>query len=190
MSNEAFRGLGDEAAFKSIDQAKESAHLYKEYFPWGDLDALEASLKLVTVYTASMAALARTFTSIGVWKSFGRYSVLKALFLSPDRKLGHGQLGRLLGVTSPNISYLVDTLEEEGLVTRNPAIVDKRLTEVALTKAGVDLCQKLVPAAVQFSSDLLSGFSDEEKQTLNHLLERIQENAERLHTSDQEAAAR
>jgi len=61
---------------------------------------------------------------------------------------------------------------------------------VALTKAGVDLCQKLVPAAVQFSSDLLSGFSDEEKQTLNHLLERIQENAERLHTSDQEAAAR
>jgi DNA-binding MarR family transcriptional regulator len=187
LSSEQIPGPGD-TPYKSIDHAKQSARLYKEYYSWGDLPALEASLKIVSVYAASMAALARTFNSIGVWKSFGRYSVLKTLFLSPTEKLGQAQLSKALGVTPPNISYLVDTLEEEGLVTRSPGETDKRFNDVALTALGEDLCRQLVPAAAQFSSDLLAGFSEPEKQLFNEFLERIQENAERLHSAETTAA--
>jgi len=165
----------------SIDRAKETARQYKRAYGWGDLEALEASLKIVSVYSASMSALARAFNSIGVWKSFGRYSVLKTLFLSERPNIGQGELSKILGVTGPNISYLLDSLEEEGLVLRTPAVNDKRFTEVALTDGGRELCKRLVPTAVQFSTDLLAGFSEDEKQLVNTLLERIQENAERLH---------
>jgi len=165
----------------SIDRAKETARQYKQAYGWGDLAALEASLKIVSVYSASMSALARAFNSIGVWKSFGRYSVLKTLFLSERPNIGQGELSKILGVTGPNISYLLDSLEEEGLVLRTPAVNDKRFTEVALTEGGRELCERLVPTAVQFSTDLLAGFSEDEKQIVNTLLERIQENAERLH---------
>jgi DNA-binding MarR family transcriptional regulator len=169
---------------RSLDRANESARQYKQAYEWGDLAALEASLKIVTVYSASMAALARAFNSIGVWKSFGRYSVLKTLFLSNQTNMGQGELSKILGVTGPNVSYLLDSLEEEGLVRRIPAKNDRRFTEVTLTESGRELCEKLVPAAVQFSSDLLAGFSDDEKQTVNRLLEKIQANAEKLHVAE------
>lgn len=168
-------------SIRSIERTKQIARLYQESYEWGDAAALEASLKIVSVYSASMAALARTFNSIGVWKSFGRYSVLRTLFLSGGASIGHGELSRILGVTGPNISYLLDSLEEEGLVQRKVAENDKRFSEVTLTESGRELCRSLVPAAVQFSSDLLAGFSEDEKHLVNSLLERIQENAERLH---------
>jgi DNA-binding MarR family transcriptional regulator len=178
------------ATYRSLAQQKESARQYKEHYPWGDLSALEASLKVVSVYTAMMASLARTFNSIGVWKSFGRYSVLRTLFLGPGEKMNQAQLSKVLNVTSPNISYLVDSLEVEGLVERRPGEVDRRSTDVALTPAGRQLCEKLVPAAVQFSSDLLAGFSAEEKEQLNAFLERIQASAEALHAVEASASVR
>ena len=178
------------ATYRSIHQQKESARQYKEHYPWADLPALEASLKVVSVYTATMAGLARTFNSVGVWKSFGRYSLLKTLFLCPSEKMNQAQLSKILGVTSPNISYLVDSLEEERLVARKPGEADRRSTDVALTPEGRTLCEKLVPAAIQFSSDLFSGFSDDEKQQLNDFMERIQSSAESLHVSESGAAVR
>ena len=178
------------ATYRSILQQKESARQYKQRYDWADLPALEASLKIVSVYTATMAALARTFNSIGVWKSFGRYSLLKTLFLCPTEKMNQAQLSKVLGVTSPNISYLVDSLEEEGLVERRPGEVDRRSTDVGLTPAGRALCEKLVPAAVQFSTDLLAGFSEEEKDLLNAFMERIQASAESLHALEAGAVAR
>ena len=178
------------ATYRSLEQQKESALQYKEHYTWGDLPALEASLKIVSVYTATMAALARTFNSIGVWKSFGRYSVLKTLFLCPNEKMNQAQLSKILGVTSPNISYLVDSLEEERLVERRPGEADRRSTDVALTAEGRALCEKLVPAAVQFSGELLAGFSAAEKAQLNDFLERIQASAESLHAAEAGIATR
>jgi DNA-binding MarR family transcriptional regulator len=178
------------ATYRSILQQKESARQYKENYPAADLPSLEASLKIVSVYTATMAALARTFNSVGVWKSFGRYSLLKTLFLCPVEKMNQAQLSKILGVTSPNISYLVDSLEEERLVERRPGEADRRSTDVALTPAGRELCQKLVPAAIGFSDDLFSSFSEEEKEQLNDFLERIQARAESLHAAEATAAAR
>jgi DNA-binding MarR family transcriptional regulator len=111
-----------------------------------------------------MAGLARTFNSIGVWKSFGRYSVLKTLFLGDGEKMNQAQLSKVLGVTSPNISYLVDSLEVEGLVERRPGEVDRRSTDVALTAAGRELCEKLVPAVS--SPAVLAGFRPKRKSSL------------------------
>jgi DNA-binding MarR family transcriptional regulator len=178
------------ATYRSILQQKETARLYKQNYGWADLNALEASLKIVSVYTATMGALARTFNSVGVWKSFGRYSLLRTLFLSPQEKMNQAQLSKVLGVTSPNISYLVDSLEVEQLVERRPGEADRRSTDVALTPAGRELCEKLVPAAVQFSGELLAGFSEEEKAQLNDFLERIQARAESLHAVEASTASR
>jgi DNA-binding MarR family transcriptional regulator len=190
VSEEQIPTVAGGAMYRSLQQQKESARQYKEAYPWGDLQALEASLKIVSVYTATMAALARTFNSIGVWKSFGRYSVLRTLFLSSPGTMNQAQLSKVLGVTSPNISYLVDSLEVEGLVERRPGEVDRRSTDVALTPAGRALCEELVPSAVQFTTDLFAGFSDIEKQQLNDFLERIQASAESLHVTEARAAAR
>jgi DNA-binding MarR family transcriptional regulator len=72
------------------------------------------------------------------------------------------------------LTRLVDRLEAEGLVRREPSPDDARGLFTVLLPAGIDRLRKAVPghlAAVQ--EQFLSRFSDEELRTLATLLDRV-----------------
>jgi DNA-binding MarR family transcriptional regulator len=66
---------------------------------------------------------------------------LRALRRIVDRPLAMGDLATLLNVEAPNLTGLVDDLEELGLVERSPHPSDRRVKLVATTPAGAAMAR-------------------------------------------------
>jgi DNA-binding MarR family transcriptional regulator len=70
---------------------------------------------------------------------------MKALFeLDAEEGRPMGELATLLACDASNATWLVDRLEERGLVERRPFPGDRRVKSVVLTPEGVTIRQRLV----------------------------------------------
>jgi DNA-binding MarR family transcriptional regulator len=83
-----------------------------------------------------------------------------------------------LGVTATNITALVDSLEEDGLVQRRPHPTDRRATVIELSaKAKGELalgCNTYKDRVAELFSDLTDSECRELAKTLDRLWERLQ----------------
>jgi DNA-binding MarR family transcriptional regulator len=68
---------------------------------------------------------------------------------------------------------LVDTLERDGLVTRQPDRSDRRMLSVTLTAKGHSLLDKILPKHFQRMSALMDPLSEAERKILVQLLGKI-----------------
>ena len=161
---------------QQANYAHEVAMRYREAFPWADVAAVEASMRLNGAFAAQNAALSRFFETEGIERRESRYTILRILYFAHGPKTQNG-LRAELGVTSPNVTYLIDGLERDGHVVRTAHPTDRRTTFVELTPQGEELAAKLVPAMVDFMATVCRDFTDEEKQLLNNLLDKFHRNA-------------
>ena len=82
---------------------------------------------------------------------------MKALFeLDVQQGCPMGELAALLACDASNATWLVDRLEERGLVERQPFPGDRRVKSVVLTPAGVKIRQLLVDRLGTPPADLLT----------------------------------
>ena len=80
-----------------------------------------------------------------------------------------------LGVTSRTITSMVDALEDEGLLSRQPDPADRRAILLALTDAG-EACLDLIHHALnEIGSLVLSPLSERERVALDEMLTRLTE---------------
>ena len=86
-------------------------------------------------------------------------SVIKILFGSSGAFSSTG-LSRELDVTPPNLTGIIDRLEEKGLIERKKTEADRRTWKIELTKRGKELAESL-PNITELK--LLHGLKD-----LNH----------------------
>lgn len=77
-----------------------------------------------------------------------------------------------IGCTRPTMTGIVDTLEKNGLVTRQPNPDDRRSLLVTLTERGKSL-QGSTPDLERIYSSCCAGLSSEEFQQLGLLLEKL-----------------
>lgn len=109
-----------------------------------------------------------------------QFGVLEALYhLGP---LTLGDLADKLLVTGGNVTYVMDRLQREGLVSRRRCSTDRRVVWAELTEDGTQLIEHVFPSHAQFIDELMSELDMDERQTLRHLLKKlgksIQEKAE------------
>lgn len=116
-------------------------------------------------------ALEAKFEEFGI--SRATFDVLAALRRngSPFR-LSQRDLMRSLLRTSGSMSLRIDTLEREGLVTRQQDQEDRRSVFVTLTSKGSKLLQQIVPEHLANEAALLATFTPSEKEQLTGLLRR------------------
>lgn len=76
----------------------------------------------------------------------------------------------------PNITRILDKLEEKGLIRREANPEDRRGFLVFLTESGSSLREKAVTIVRATLSEALKGFSEEETVLLKTLLNRIFDN--------------
>jgi len=76
----------------------------------------------------------------------------------------------------PNITRLVDALEQRALVERTPDPDDRRRSLVSLTAAGRQLMESLLPQVVAERRRIFRGLSATELETLVTLLHTIERN--------------
>jgi DNA-binding MarR family transcriptional regulator len=108
--------------------------------------------------------------------SQGRFSVLMLLL---NKTAGCAQprtpaeLAELCGVTRATMTGLIDTLERDGLVTREPDPVDRRMMLVKLTPRGHERLGEVLPGHFRRMAALMAGLSEMERKTLVGLLLKI-----------------
>ena len=158
------------------EYAAETARRYAQEYPWSDYLAMEVSIRVNSTFGAQQAALGRFFQSIGMEKRESRYSVLRILYFADSPKT-QNDLRVELNVTSPNVTYLIDGLEREGLVVRVAHPSDRRTGFVELTDKGREIAAALVPGMAQFMAQMSEGLTDEEKRALIALLDKFHRNA-------------
>jgi len=71
------------------------------------------------------------------------------------------------------VSRAVTKLIKNGRIDREFADADKRRSILNLSEDGKTLHDEIATLALQFERDLLHGFSDEEMDNLNHIMERL-----------------
>jgi DNA-binding MarR family transcriptional regulator len=153
-------------------------------FPELDPSACEAFLHLLRTGDEVFSVAERNLASHNI--SQGRFGVLMLLWGSAQRR---GDVARLsacsasprtpaeladaAGVTRATMTGLVDTLERDGLVRREPDPDDRRMMSVRLTAKAEDFLGKLLPTHFELMARLMAPLSESERKTLVGLLTKI-----------------
>jgi DNA-binding MarR family transcriptional regulator len=161
-------------------------------FPDLDPSAAEAFLHLLR---ASDEVFSVTDRNLGDHNmSHGRFSVLMLLWRSGQPRAAKlpgaddcvagprtpAELAAAAGVTRATMTGLVDTLERDGFVKREPDPDDRRMLSVRLTARGEKFLRDFLPGHFQAISSLMSPLSEAERKTLVRLLAKVQQHATTL----------
>ena len=145
------------------------ANQYGDHFPETDLVGLQITNALNACYHAHRAALSNMFEDMGLAKTLGRSTVLRALYFA-GRPLRHNDIATDLEITPGSVTYLVDGLERDGLVKRAVDQTDRRTVFVKLTSSGSEVAGRITPAAADLSGQMCHSFTEEEKGLFRDLL--------------------
>lgn len=97
------------------------------------------------------------------------------LFLSICRSPGSSQdqLAKRLWSDKSTITRQMELLESKGYVTRTPSQTDKRMLCVYPTQLMLDFTEGLRKATEEWERTLLQDLSEDEREQLNSLLQRV-----------------
>lgn len=102
------------------------------------------------------------------------YDVLFELYQGPDKRLRQFEIGEKMLLSKFNLSRLIDRLEKDRLVRREPCAEDQRGAYVVLTQEGRRMLRKIWPT---YAKALRECFADQyskgELTTLSRLLARV-----------------
>ncbi|MCZ8519181.1 MarR family winged helix-turn-helix transcriptional regulator [Paenibacillus caseinilyticus] len=99
------------------------------------------------------------------------YGVLELLYHKGPQPLQ--QIGSKILMTSGNITYVVDKLEDKGLVKRRPSEEDRRVSYAEITSLGRSFLDQAFPAHREAIADAVSALSAEEKKIAIALLRKL-----------------
>ncbi len=95
------------------------------------------------------------------------------LRLSDGDPAGVGELARAAGVSSRNVTGLVDTLERAGMVRRDADPNDRRVVRVSITDTGTEWVREFREPARMAMAAVFHGFSAEDVARLRDLCLRL-----------------
>ncbi|MCX4751067.1 MarR family transcriptional regulator [Kitasatospora sp. NBC_01287] len=144
----------------------------------GDTRALEAA---AAVRSASQAVdRLRSHGAGGRGLSAGALDVLARLSTAADEGISIGELALAAGVSSRNVTGLVDTLEHDGLAQRVQDQRDRRSVRARITPAGRDWLDAFRQPTQRAMSAVFQGFTEDELSRFRDLCLRLVENQQRI----------
>jgi DNA-binding MarR family transcriptional regulator len=113
-----------------------------------------------------------------VWSEMGRAGTTPArarllMVLQFQGACTMGAVGARLGVTPRNVTKLVDGLEAEGLVRREPHPHDRRATVLRLTERGMLVCKESVLADHAAAARLFERLGPGDRRDLARILRKL-----------------
>jgi DNA-binding MarR family transcriptional regulator len=153
-------------------------------FPDLDPSAAEAYLHLLRAGDDAFAVSERNLDAHGI--SQGRFCVLMLLWRSYHSRdevpgsaaCGEGprtpaELAECANVTRATMTGLIDTLERDGFVKREPDPNDRRMMSVRLTPKAESFLREFLPGHFRTTAQLMGTLSETERKTLVRLLTKI-----------------
>lgn len=131
------------------------------------------ALKLLVVLARAHAAVeAHLHANVAVHGlTLTEFGILEVLYHKGPLLLGEVQK-RIL-VSSGGVTYLVDRLEEKGLVERRACTEDRRARYAALTAEGEAMIARIFPEHAELIREVMSPLSLDEQRVAVDLLRRL-----------------
>jgi DNA-binding MarR family transcriptional regulator len=161
-------------------------------FPDLDPSAMEAFLHLLRTGDDVFAVTDHNLAAHHI--SDGRFGVLMLLWrccqpriaaLMGDKSGETGsrtpaELAEAAGVARATMTGLIDTLERDGFVKREPNREDRRMMSVRLTTEGEAFLHDFVPGHFKAINSLMGSLTEAERSTLVRLLGKVQQQANHM----------
>jgi DNA-binding MarR family transcriptional regulator len=144
----------------------------------GDTAMLESATAIRTAFHAIERI--RTHGSQGRGLSSGAMDILMRLGASGEEGVSIGELAQSAGVSSRNVTGLVDTLEREGLARRAADPQDRRAVLAQITPEGRDWIKAFSEPSQRAMAAIFRDFTAAEVTQLRHLCLRLADNQRRL----------
>ena len=104
------------------------------------------------------------------------FSVLEVLYLKGKQTIQ--QIGKSILISSGSMTYVIDKLEQKGLLKRNGCPVDRRVIHVILTEDGIELMNKIMPSHRDLVNYMFGTLNDNDSQTMVELLKKVNKRVE------------
>jgi MarR family 2-MHQ and catechol resistance regulon transcriptional repressor len=138
-------------------------------WPEGQERALRLWVALARCYGTYARAVSTKVHEYGL--TTPQFGILEALYhLGP---LSLGDLAGKLLVTGGNVTYVMDRLEEQGLVYRERSPSDRRCIRAKLTDKGYGVIAGVFPGHAEFIESMSGSLSPAEQEQLRDLLKRL-----------------
>lgn len=105
------------------------------------------------------------------------FSVLEVLYHKGIQTIQ--QIGKSILISSSSMTYVIDKLEQIGLLKRNAYPDDRRVIHVTLTDIGLELMNEIMPKHEEFVDDTFSSLDTNEVDTLVLFLKKLKARVEK-----------
>lgn len=138
-----------------------------------DHESLNKSLKLFIVLSRAYKAINEHVNKVIQASGLNptEFAVLELLYHKGDQPMQ--QIGGKILLASGSITYVVDKLEQKGLLRRVACPNDRRVTYAQITEEGKRFIQEIFPEHAEQIHNLMSSLSDEEKLEAIELLKKL-----------------
>ncbi|MEH7502478.1 MarR family transcriptional regulator [Neobacillus drentensis] len=99
------------------------------------------------------------------------FSVLEVLYQKGKQTIQ--QIGNCILVSSGSMTYVIDKLEQRGLLSRHDCPDDRRVIHVTLTDDGNELMNDIMPKYHKFVNQMFDSLDSDEAETLVQLLKKV-----------------
>ncbi|KAF0995896.1 MarR family transcriptional regulator [Geobacillus thermoleovorans] len=134
---------------------------------------LQQSLKLFIVLSRAYRSVSdqvnKSIQSFGVNPT--EFAVLELLYHKGDQPLQ--QIGEKILLASGSITYVIDKLENKGLIIRRACERDRRVTYASITDSGRQFIQRVFPEHAETIHETVAALTPEEKEQAIVLLKKL-----------------
>lgn len=130
--------------------------------------------KLAGTGNLSKVFAIQTFVNSNLNITPEQFSVLHVLV--ENGCLYQRQISALTLKDRPNVSRILNILENMGYVSKTPDVNKRKIVKINITQDGIDLYNKAVPTILKVWHETVEGIPEEELDILNSVLVKINKN--------------
>ncbi|MBC53458.1 MAG: transcriptional regulator [Gammaproteobacteria bacterium] len=128
-------------------------------------------LKLAALHTMLQKQIAGPLSYHGI--SFTEYQVLKQLHDAPAQKMRRIDLAQQIGLSASGVTRMLNPMEKVGLVSKEEAARDARVSLVTLTTAGQTVFRDAEASFRQAAGSVLASVIDADQQHLHRIADSL-----------------
>jgi MarR family transcriptional regulator, 2-MHQ and catechol-resistance regulon repressor len=103
--------------------------------------------------------------------SITEFSVLEVLFYQGKQTIQ--QIGNRILISSGSMTYVIDKLEQKGIIKRNDCREDRRVIHITLTAEGIEMMESIMPKYQDMIDSIFADLTDNESQLLVDSLKKV-----------------
>lgn len=125
-------------------------------------------IKLVALHTKIQRQLAGPLSFHGI--SFTEYLVLLQLHAAPGKKLRRVDLAQQVGLSASGVTRLLNPMQKTGLIDKEEAARDARVSLVTLTSAGETVLNDAEVSFGHMAQSFTESLAEEDQQNLSRIV--------------------